>query len=78
MSAPGHEHHVEDAITRAAYGERSYSVRHYLRPTFDSKQQTIAEKEVEAGEDERDIRRKQACILPSRWHCVRITNTILL
>ena len=63
MSADNREHHAEDAITHGRYGDQPYSVRHYLRPALEPKQQTIAEKEIEAGEDERDIRRKQACIV---------------
>lgn len=74
MSTDSRVHHAEQAITQTSNGDGFDPVRQPSRTFADKKNRTIAEKEVEAGEDERDIRRKQVCLAPPIVHQVDMTD----
>ena len=59
MSTGDRVHYAENAITPAAAGDGTYSKRQHSLTASDQKHRTTMEKEIEADDDERDIKRKQ-------------------
>ena len=62
MSTDNHVQHAENAITPAPEGDGTISKRQNSLSVPDAKYPTPIEKETEAGEDDRDVKRKQASL----------------